>query len=292
MAGGKRGIKRAAFPYIEREAQVEGEDSGDEVAAVPTVDLTNFEDDSAEIDSSANSHRALEASRQKKARKSETAAKAKADLHDEEAGVEEEEKEEEEEEGVEMARRRELLRKLKEAKQESKAIQSGNFTCKRVRCPLCHSQMSESTSEEGETYLWCPNKCHLPYKPNNEKARYLGELSVRLNAKFVNPNHLPDCKHGETAALLHLSGEKVKAELQDTLFYICPKKVAEGRCDFVTAAEEEELEAKFLETLYRNRNKKIVRFAEDNHKANENSFELGLQAAVKAKEQKNLFRKN
>ena len=290
MAGGKRGTKRAAFPYIEREAQVEGDFSGDELAAeTATVDLTNFEDDSALIDSSANSHRALEASRRKKARKSEAAAKAKAEL-DDEVGDGEEEKEEEED--AEMAHRRELLRKLKEAKQESKAIQSGNITCKRVRCPLCHSQMSESTSEEGETYLWCPNKCNLPYKPSNEKARYLGELSVRLNAKFVNPNHPPDCKHGETAALIHLNSKKVKAELQDTLFFICPKKVAEGRCDFVAAAEEEdELEAEFLETLYRNRNEKINRFAEDNRKVNENSFELGLQAAKKAKEQKNLFRK-
>ena len=112
MAGGKRGTKRAAFPYIEREAQVEGDFSADELAAeTATVDLTNFEDDSALIDSSANSHRTLEASRRKKARKSEAVAKAKREL-DDEVGDGEEEKEEEED--AEMARRRELLRKLKD----------------------------------------------------------------------------------------------------------------------------------------------------------------------------------
>ena len=275
MAGGKRGTKRAASPFIEKEAEVEGDDSGDEVPPVtPTVDLTSFQDDSPDVDCSAKTHRALDASRRKKAWKSETTT----NLH-----AEDEEEEKEKEDAATM-RRRELLKKLWEAKEETKAIQNGNFACRRVRCLLCYAQMSESTSEEGETYLWCPNKCNLPYKPN-EKARYLGELSARINAKFVNPNRPPDCRHGDTAALTHLNGLKVKEELRDTLFFICPRKVAEGRCDFVIAAEEEdEPVAEYLETIYKNRNEKITKYAEENRKADENSFELGMQAALKAKE--------
>ena len=165
--------------------------------------------------------------------------------------------ENEQNEDQEILCRQELLKKLKEAKEESKAINIGQFACGHVRCPLCHSQMSESTSESGDTHLWCSNKCNLPYKPNNKKARYLGELSARINAKFVNPNQPPDCLHSETAALIHLNGPKVNKDLRDTLFFICLRKVAEGRCDFVIAAEEEgKLEAEYLETIYKNRNKK------------------------------------
>lgn len=70
MAGGKRGTKRVASPFIEKEEQVEGDDSGDEVAPVtPTVDLTSFQDDSPDTDSSAKTHRALDASRRKKGAK-------------------------------------------------------------------------------------------------------------------------------------------------------------------------------------------------------------------------------
>ena len=47
-----------------------------------------------------------------------------------------------------------------------------------------------------------------------------GELLARINAKFINPNRLPDCKHGDTAALTHLNGPKVKEELRDALFYV------------------------------------------------------------------------
>lgn len=283
MPGGKRNNKRAASPaFIEREALVEGDDSGDEIVPeTPTVDLTDFQDDSEGLDCSAKSHRALEASRRKKARKDDSA-------HPYTQHVEEPEQVED----PETLRRRELLMKLKEAKQESKAIQNRNFTGRHIRCPLCHAQMSEATSENGETYLWCPNKCNLPYKPNNVKARYLGELSVRIKATFVNPNRPPDCKHGETTQLTHLNGPKVREELRDTLFFVCSRKVAEGRCDFVVSAEEEdELTAEFLETIYKNRNEKISQFAEENRKANENSFQLGLQAALKAKEKKRFTNK-
>ena len=124
--------------------------------------------------------------------------------------------------------------------------------------------MSEATSQTGETFLWCPNKCSLPYKPNNEKARYLSELSVRIKAMFVNPNRPPDCKYSETTQLTHLNGPKVREELRDTLFFICSRKVAIGRCDFVVYAEEEdELTAEFLETIYKDRDEKISQFAEE-----------------------------
>ena len=165
------------------------------------------------------------------------------------------------------------------------------FHLQDVRCPLCHPQMSESTSEEGETYLWCPNKRNLPYKPNNEKAGYLDELSAHINLKFVNPNRPPDCRHGDTTALTHLNGSKVKEQLRDALFFICPRKVAEGRCNVVIAAEEEDdLVAKYQETIYENRNE-ISKYAEENRKANENSFELDMQAALKAKEKRWLTKK-
>lgn len=83
------------------------------------------------------------------------------------------------------------------------------------------------------------------------------------------------------------NSEKVKEELRDVLFFICPKKVSEGRCNFVAAAEEADpMESEFLETLYRNRNEKINKFAEENRKANENSFQLGLEAAMKKKKDK------
>ncbi|KAJ7358661.1 hypothetical protein OS493_022094 [Desmophyllum pertusum] len=199
-------ILNAIAANTDGEAEVEGCESGDElILEKETVDLTEWKDDSPEVDSNASSHRALEASRRNRARKTEAAT-----------ALAEEENEEEGDEDPEVACRRELLKKLREAKQESKAIESGNFTCRRVRYPLCHSQMCESTNEDGETYLWCPNKCALPYKPNNEKARYLVELSARINPKFVNPNRLPDCKHGKTAALTHLNGEKIKKELRNT----------------------------------------------------------------------------
>lgn len=163
--------------------------------------------------------------------------------------------ENEQNEDQEILCRRELLKKLKEAKEESKAINIGQFVCGHVRCPLCHSQMSKLMSESRDTPLWCSNKCNLLYKPNNKKARYLGELSARINAKFVNPNQPPDCSHSETAALIHLNGPKVNEDLQDTLLFIFLRKVAGGRCDFVIVAEEEdELEEEYLETIYKNRN--------------------------------------
>lgn len=78
------------------------------------------------------------------------------------------------------------------------------------------------------------------------------------------------------------NSEKVKEKFSDVLFFICPKKVSKGRCNFVAAAEEEDpMQSEFLETLYRNRNEKINKFAEENKKANENSFQLGLEAAMK-----------
>lgn len=70
-----------------------------------------------------------------------------------------------------------------------------------------------------------------------------------------------------------VNSEKVKEELRDVLFFICLKKVSEGRCNFVVVVEEEDfMELEFLEILYRNRNEKINKFVEENRKVNENSF--------------------
>lgn len=280
-------IKRVAKrQFVEEEVEVDGPDSPDVeeiVTEKERSELNDWTNDSPNVNCSACSQCSLDAIRRKKARK---AVPFPSTSNVEKS--EEEEEEEEEGEDADQQRRRELLRKLQEAKQEARDIEAGNFVSPRVRCPLCHTQMSESTTEMGETHLWCPNKCILPYKPSNEKARYLGELSARISSKYVNPRRPPDCIHGETCALTHMANsEKVKEELRDVLFFICPKKVSEGRCNFVAAAEEADpMESEFLETLYRNRNEKINKFAEENRKANENSFQLGLEAAMKKKKDK------
>ena len=63
--------------------------------------------------------------------------------------------------------------------------------------------------------------------------------------------------------------------------------MADGRCSFVVALEEDDpLPAEYLQTLFRNRNEKITEFVDENRKANENSFELGTQAALKKKNEK------
>lgn len=208
--------------------------------------MNDWTNDSQNIDCSARSQRSLDGIRRKKARK----AAPFPSTSNVEKSEEEEEETEELEKDVDQRRWRELLRKLQEAKQEARDIEAGNFVSPRVRCPLSHTHMSELTTEMGETHLWCPNKCILPYKPSNEKARYLGELSARISSKYVNPRRLPDCIHSETCALTHMANsEKVKEELRDLLFYICPKKVSEGRYNFVATAEEEDpMESEFLET--------------------------------------------
>lgn len=134
--------------------------------------------------------------------------------------------------------------------------------------------MSESIIEMGEIYFWCFNKCIFSYKFSNEKVRYLGEFSVRISSKYVNFRRSFDCIYGEICVLIYMANsEKVKEELRDVLFFICLKKVSEGRCNFVVVVEEADfMESEFLEILYRNRNEKINKFVEENRKVNENSF--------------------
>ena len=107
---------------------------------------------------------------------------------------------EEEEEGAVTLCRQDLLKKLKEAKEESKTTQGGNFTCRHLCCPLYHAQMSKSTGEEGKTYLLCPNKCNLPYKPNNEKVKVCtvrtndGKFNLHFSGPFIWNNLDEDLK--------------------------------------------------------------------------------------------------
>ena len=71
----------------------------------------------------------------------------------------------------------------------------------------------------------------------------LGGLMVCLLADFVNPNSLPNCKHDETCKLIHLFSEKISnPDLQDTLFFVCPKKIAGGQCNFVVDATTREMQ--------------------------------------------------
>lgn len=70
------------------------------------------------------------------------------------------------------------------------------------------------------------------------------------------------------------------------------RKVTGGCCGFVVSVEEkDELTAESLETIYKNRNEQISQFTEENRKANDNSFQLGLQDTLKAKEKKRLTNK-
>ena len=221
MPNTKRVAKRQ---FVEEEAEVDGP-SSPEVEEIITEkersELKDWTDDSTKLDCSARSQRSLDAARRKKARKAEPLPSTSNVKESEE----EEENSEEPEKDEEQQRRKELLHKLRKAQQEAKDIEAGNFIPPRLRCPLCHAQMSESTTEAGETHLWCPNRCILPYKPSNEKARFLGELSARISSKYVNPMRPPDCNHGETCALIHMANsEKVKEELRDVLFFICPKE--------------------------------------------------------------------
>ena len=101
MAGGKHCSNRTVSPFIEREAQVEGDDSGDEVLPeTATIDSTDCEDHSPQIDSSSTSQRALDALSENKGAKNGN-AKLLPVLQDE--GKED----------VDIMRRRELLKKLR-----------------------------------------------------------------------------------------------------------------------------------------------------------------------------------
>ena len=96
--------------------------------------MNDWTNDSPNVDCSARSQRSLDAIRRKKARK----AAPFPSTSNVEKSEEEEEETEELEKDVDQQWRRELLRKLQEAKQEARNIEAGNFVSPRVRCPLCH----------------------------------------------------------------------------------------------------------------------------------------------------------
>ena len=120
-----------------------------------------------------------------------------------------------------------LKQKLEEARAQCKLMDDGHFdNC--LCCPICSMQVAESTNNDGETNTWCPNRCPLSWKPNHQKAAFLGELPVRLLKELVNPNSPFTCTHKETCKLLHLIGERIKnPDLQDTLFL--PRSVQNAR---------------------------------------------------------------
>lgn len=178
-----------------------------------------------------------------------------------------------------------LKEKIKAAREANQKMEEGHFD-ERIRCPVCHMICFESTNYNGDTHIWCSNKCALPYKPSNQKAQFFGELMVRLRVDFVNSNSPSNCKHRETCKLIHLSGEKVSnQDLQDT-FFVCPKKVADCQCDFVIDAENDGDAAMYNELLYMNRHKKISHDAEINRKASAQSFRMGIQIAKKKQNKK------
>ena len=155
-----------------------------------------------------------------------------------------------------------MKEKLEEARAQSKLMNDGHFE----DCPRCH--------------------CPLAWKSNNQKAAFFGQLSVCLLKEFVNPNSLPTCTHKETCKLVHLIGERIKnPDLQDTLFWVCNKKVNEGQCSTAVSAECEGEQAESLALIYRNQARNIDNSAKKNRIANQHAFREAVQ---KAKNHKSL----
>lgn len=279
--------KKAASDYIDFEAKLEGYDSGDEdLAIVGESDGTTLSLPTWQTDSPASSvpHKQLDSENRKRdLQEMESNAKKnkKRRLREEEEDYEKDH--EPGEPSAQSASCLSLKEKIKAAKEANQKMDEGHFD-ERIRCPLCHMICSESTNDNGDTYIWCSNKCALPFKTANQKAQFFGELMVRLRADFVNPNTPPNCNHDETCKLIHLSGEKISnPDLQDTLFFVCPRKVADGQCDFVVDAENEGDAAVYNKLLYMNHHRKINHDAEINRKANAQSFRMGIQNAKKKK---------
>ena len=246
--------------FIIDEASDDGEHSGDEIVELKkTAEDEAFIDDDPELENQSTAAE-LEAER----RKTEMACETPKNKSNNGGSVT-------------------LKEKLEEACAQSKLMDDGHFDdC--LRCPICSMRVAESTSDDGETNIWCPNHCPLPWKPNNQKAAFFGELSVHLQKEFVNPNSPPTCTHKETCKLVHLIGERIKnPDLQDTLFWVCNKKVNDGQCSTVVSAECEGEQAEFLELIYRNRGRNIDNSAQKNRIANQHAFR---QAAQKAKRHK------
>ena len=272
--------KKAKARFIDYEARVEGDDSGDE-------ELTIVEESSAtwQTDSPVSSvpHKQLDSENCKRdLQEMESLAKKtkKRRLREEEVDYESDG-----DPTAQSASSAALKEKIKAAREENQKMGEGHFD-ERIRCLLCHMICSESTNDNGDTYIWCSNKSALPYKTPNQKAQFFGEL-MGLRADFVNPNSPLNCKHDETCKLIYLISEKISnSDLQDTLFFVCPKKIADGQCHFVVDAENEGDAAVYNKLLYVNRHKEINHDAEINRKANAQSYRMGIQNAKK--KQKNM----
>ncbi|KAL9978524.1 hypothetical protein ACROYT_G016050 [Oculina patagonica] len=89
----------------------------------------------------------------------------------------------------------------------------------------------KNTNDNGDTYIWCSNKCALPFKTANQKVQLFEELMLCLHADLVYPKCPPNCKHDETCNLFILAVKKISnPDLQDALFFfLCPTKSKEIR---------------------------------------------------------------
>ena len=119
-------IKRVAKrQFVEEEVEVDRPDSPDVeeiITEKERSELSDWTNDSPNVDCSARSQRSLDAIKRKKARKAvpfpSTSNVEKSEEEDE--AEEEEEETEEPEKDADQRRRQELLRKLQEAKQEAR----------------------------------------------------------------------------------------------------------------------------------------------------------------------------
>lgn len=159
------------WAFIVDEASNDSDHSGDEIVELKkTAEDEAFINDNPELE-----HQSTEAELEAECPKTEMASETSQNKSNNSGGVT-------------------LKEKLEQAHAQSKLMNDGHFDdC--LHCPICSMQVVESTSDDGETNIWCPNRCPLPWKPNNQKVAFLGELSVCLLKEFINPNSLPSCTH-------------------------------------------------------------------------------------------------
>ena len=181
------------------------------------------------------------------------------------------------------------LQKLQaEADIEAKKLADGTAKVTGFRCPLCSTRVARNTKDDLSTNFWCPNKCLLPWQENNAKAAYYAELSVRIDSLYQMPTGKPPlCSHESTMRLTHLKGSELNELLQDSLFFICEKKITDGRCTSTVFAECAPGEkATFMETLFRNRNTKLQTNEELNVAVAEKVYEEALKKSLEKNKQR------
>ncbi|KAL9978522.1 hypothetical protein ACROYT_G016048 [Oculina patagonica] len=92
-------------------------------------------------------------------------------------------------------------------------------------CPLCYMFCSESTNDNGDTYICCSNLCALPFKTGNQKVQFFEELMLRLQLILSTTNAHQTVNMMRHAICIHLSSEKISnKDLQDALFLLVPHK--------------------------------------------------------------------